>query len=334
MVYVKKENKIQEFLKHLNDHLSMFKQRITGLEGITLNGGLARGYGDHLSEVDLTFFLSNEAYKNWNYGKAPICTGICVYDGLIYDIKFLNYETELARNLSPIVELWDLSFAKILHDPKGKIKDFKDTKLNNNLDIQSISGIMFETWWYYRLAGDIWIYREDPCQGHLLLNEAIKGLLRAIFIANERYVPHEKWLFHYCRDLKWLPLQWETKRQQLVSTGDLSINSLKNRQNLIHSIWSEINSYVRERYFNGVLDDITTKKNFDLIKLLSKSKKIAIGEWAQISSLRALNEDPLQKFVFRKGNWVVFDEEAFLNLKSEAMYDWHFKAVRNARNER
>ena len=52
---------------------------------------------------------------------------------------------------------------------------FKETKLNNNLDIQNVSGIMFETWCYYRLAGDIWIYREDPLQGHLLLTEAIKG---------------------------------------------------------------------------------------------------------------------------------------------------------------
>ncbi|MFH1334622.1 MAG: DUF4037 domain-containing protein [Pseudomonadota bacterium] len=324
--YIKKENLIEKMLADLEKALPNFHS-IKGLVGITLNGGLARGYGDHLSEIDLTLFLDAKTYEHWNAGYAECCTGICIYEGNLYDIKYLNYSAEYDRPLSPILELWDLSYAKVLYDPFGKIRSYLDKQLATPFDNQVITRIMFETWWYYRLAGNIWVHREDPLQGHLILNEAIKGLLKAVFLANQKYVPHDKWLIHYCRDLPWLPTHWNERRKALLATGDLSIVSLKERQKLIDFIWFEINDYAREHLFTGVPNDITTKAFYDLILTMFKKKKISIKEWESYLPLSLLNQDPFYEIVHREKDFIFLKEMSLDFYKDLSMYAWHKKAL-------
>ena len=86
--------------------------------------------------------------------------GITVIDGYLYDIKLVNYEDELERSYDSTA-LWDLSYADILYDPEGKIAEFKSRKLTCTVDIDSDGGLLWEAYWNYRLAGDIWIYRQD-----------------------------------------------------------------------------------------------------------------------------------------------------------------------------
>ena len=85
--------------------------------------------------------------------------GITVIDGYLYDIKLVNYEDELERSYDSTA-LWDLSYADILYDPEGKIAEFKSRKLACTVDIDSAGGLLWEAYWNYRLAGDIWIYRQ------------------------------------------------------------------------------------------------------------------------------------------------------------------------------
>jgi len=44
--------------------LPRFKE-FPGVVGITLNGGLSRGYADHLSEIDVTFYPQNSFTGIW-----------------------------------------------------------------------------------------------------------------------------------------------------------------------------------------------------------------------------------------------------------------------------
>lgn len=114
-------------------------------------------------------------------------------DGYLYDIKLVNYQEELKRQLD-FVEQWDLSYAKILFDPKGKMADYINKKISPPVDISSASGLLWSAYWSYKLAGDIWIHRQDILQGHYVFNSAIKPLISALFIANKEYIPHDKWL--------------------------------------------------------------------------------------------------------------------------------------------
>lgn len=50
-------NKLHLFLAELDSRMKDFES-LDGVLGITLNGGLSRGYADELSEIDLVFYLS------------------------------------------------------------------------------------------------------------------------------------------------------------------------------------------------------------------------------------------------------------------------------------
>jgi len=126
IVNVIKENRLEFYLDHLEKQMKTFKS-IEGVVGITLNGGLSRGYGDHLSEVDVTIYLNKESYENYNSGKLQFKEGICI-----------------------------LNYAKVLYDPEGLIQALIDEKLTTKISIDQIGGPMFDAFWNYRLAGDIW----------------------------------------------------------------------------------------------------------------------------------------------------------------------------------
>ena len=76
--------------------------------------------------------------------------------------------------------MWDLSYAEILYDPKDELQHLFEMKLKEAVEPDSACGYMFDAWWLYRLACDIWIAREDCVQGHMMLNSAIKPLLSSM----------------------------------------------------------------------------------------------------------------------------------------------------------
>lgn len=326
-VNIKKENKLQFFLNHLEKQMEMFKH-IEGVVGITLNGGLSRGYGDHLSEIDLTIYLNQESYKDFNAGVLKFKEGICVIEKILYDIKVVEYNSECQRSMSPFVELWDLNYAKVLYDPKGLIQALIDEKLSSKVFINQIGGPLFDAWWHYRLAGDIWIYREDAIQGHLMLNEAAKSILKSLYIANCEYIPHDKWLVNMLPNLKWIPEEHHTLLEKLFSTGDLTLNSLIKRQRSIDEIWNRINSYDIENNKSCSTVDLTKKSFYERVLSVLQKNSYSIEEFLKICSLRSINSDPFAEFVRIEDGRVIVDKGKFLSLGEESMYSWQYEVVK------
>src|SRR5262249_48344574 len=87
---------------------------LPGVIGIVLSGGLARGYADQRSEIDLTLYLDPATFETWQAGQAPIALGISRSDGALFDIAIADIEAETARAWSP-VEQWDRSYGQILY---------------------------------------------------------------------------------------------------------------------------------------------------------------------------------------------------------------------------
>ena len=63
----------------------------------------------------------------------------CSWASGFSDNKRLLLKEELKRQLD-FVEQWDLSYAKILFDPKGKMADYINKKISPPVDISSASG--------------------------------------------------------------------------------------------------------------------------------------------------------------------------------------------------
>lgn len=326
-VNINRNNISEKLLKHLDGVLPGLKS-LPGVVGITLNGGISRGYADHLSEIDVTIYLDPDTYKRWHEDKSPVPLGITVIDGVLYDLKVLDYESQSEKSPGE-VELWDLSYSKILYDPYGKIIKMYEDKLSAEPDVSRAQGYMFSSWWSYRLAGDIWITRGDAMQGHFVLNDAVASLVKALFAANNEYIPHEKWIVHMSRTLDWKPADWEERLGRAMSVGDLSVESLKDRQACIESLWLEIDSYIRDTYYPGFRLKIMQKYFYDLLMILVQRKKIPLSEWNEKAGIAMLNSDPLYKITVIKDGYVILDMEKLLGLSAEDMYSWHYEIVKD-----
>ncbi|QSF45332.1 DUF4037 domain-containing protein [Paenibacillus tianjinensis] len=241
-VTVTSPNLLDSILKELHNRIQDFTA-LDGVCGITLNGGCSRGYADELSEIDLVLYLEAGQYELWNNGCSPISLGITKRGEYLYDIKISSLDEELQKPWDSVA-LWDLSYARILYDPSGQIAKLMRTKLAQRPERLQAEGPMFNCWWHFRLAGDIWLHRGDIVQGHAMMNKAATQLVEALFSANREYVPHAKWLIHLSRTLPWTPAGWETGLMQIMSTGDCSRESLITRQAAIEHYWSEVDAYI------------------------------------------------------------------------------------------
>ena len=139
-VQIKTGNQILSLRRHLDEMLPRFIA-LEGVVGITLNGGMSRGYADCFSEIDVTFYLEPETFQAWESGRSPIAVGITMLNGHLYDIKLVNYANERMR-VWELVTLWDASYAEILYDPSGLLHALFAEKLRTKPDSGLAEGLM------------------------------------------------------------------------------------------------------------------------------------------------------------------------------------------------
>ncbi len=320
------KNEINQLLEHLDGMLPKFKS-LPGVVGITLNGGLSRGFADHLSEVDITFYLDFESHKEWHTNKAPIPQGIVKFDNVLYDIKTINYEVESMRKYDDI-ELWDLSYAKILFDTDNKLSKLFEKKLSIKPEFSEAVNLLWESYWNFKLAGDIWINRGDPLQGYFVLNESIKPLIKALFVVNKEYIPHEKWLAHMSYTLNWTPINWKERLIEAMNTGCFTIEGIKHRQLAIEDLWNEIDNFIKGEWYLKFNLACHQKPFYDLLRQLVQRESISVDEWNRISNFSVLNMEPFHKITEICEDRIILNKEKLSSLKMEDLYSWHYEIVR------
>ncbi len=330
-VQVESENTIATLRHHLEKMLPEF-EALPGVVGLTLNGGLSRGYADHLSEIDITIYLTSEAFRDWKLGKPPIAVGITKLAGQLYDVKYVDFTAEEARDWDD-TELWDVSYAEILFDPEDLLHSLFAEKLAERPEPDKAENLLMSCWWYFRLAGDIWIHRGDVLQGHHVFNQAVTALVQALFVANREYVPHEKWLLHLSRSLRWMPENWEDRLQAAMSTGDLTIESLKSRQVVIANLWKEIDRYIVENYYPHLPVHMMQKTSYEKLKLLAKEGSISKDEWQVRTGSGVPGGDPFYPIFKFEDDQLIFDPQAFRTIDEDAMYEWHYEVLRAVRRD-
>lgn len=328
---IRKENKVDELISHLKEHVNRFIN--DEVIGVTLNGGLSRGYGDHLSEIDVTVYFSEKGYKDYGEGLYDIKEGICVIKGQLYDVKILNYQTELNRTMSVVTELWDMKYAKILYDTECRIEALFEKHLERKVSFDDVSGPLFAYWWHYKLAGDIWIHREDPFQGHFILNEGVKHLLKVLYLINKQYVPHEKWLVHNLYQLIWLPSAPEILLKQMMDTGNMSMKSLKKRQESFDHIFQAIHNYLLLQYKLPEGIDGTMYGFYKKLMAIVSVDKHPIQDFKEHYGLALLHSDPFADILRIEGAYVIVDKIKLHEIKSEDMYSWHYHVLDEVRKQ-
>ncbi len=324
---VSSANQLDQFRAHLRGQFPRLAA-LPGVVGIALGGGMARGFVDELSEIDLTLYLTPEAYAAWMAGGAPIPTGIAVLDGMLYDIRAVSLAEETARTWS-MTDQWDYSYAQILHDPQGALARMKAEKLLP-VDSDLASGPLFAAWWHYELAGKIWIRRGDALQGHLVLNNALAEVVRALFLANREYVPHDKWLVHLSRTLDWTPPHWETRLAQAMTAAP-ALASVQMRQAAIAGLWNDIDIHLAMAILPEYPLNMMHRPFYEQMMRLIEAGRMTTAEWQQTADLALLSQQPFHAVARVVDGVIVLDRERLLAIEPEEMYAWHYAVLDAAR---
>lgn len=324
-VQVRTENRLTRLREHLNQRLPVL-QHLEGVEGITLNGGMSRGYADHLSEVDVTLYLSDDGYERYQQGLNLIPSGIVVLAGQLYDIKVCSLSAELSAQWSEVAR-WDASYAEILYDPEGKISSLFARNLAEAPQAEGAGGPLFACWWHYYLAGNIWIHRQDGLQAHLMLNRAIEPLVKALFLVNQEHVPHEKWLVHMSRTLAWRPARWEERLGAALAIPAPTVEAAGARQRVIADLWAEIDRYAVDTYCPGLPVRLMQKGFYDLVKWAVERGELTMDEWKGRARGATLSASPFNTILKVEGDLIRLDRERLNTLGPGDLDPWFYEVV-------
>ncbi|MFX0000013.1 MAG: DUF4037 domain-containing protein [Candidatus Hodarchaeota archaeon] len=216
-----------------------------GVIGITLCGGLSRGYADELSEIDLNVYLEDHIYNDWIIGMGPIPQSDALWKGNYIDVEFLSFEQEVKENWD-LIKKWDASYNEILFDPDNKVKDLFNEKdvFSSSEKVRCISEYFGKCVYVGNIVISQWIKRGDLLAANQLISSAISGLIGLVFLANNEYPPYEKWALNYSYSLEWLPTDWRERISEIILTKEISIKEVERRHDLFVKLykdcWEEI----------------------------------------------------------------------------------------------
>lgn len=228
-----RREKLVQAEKLAEEFASRFKR--TGVVGIVFLGGIARGYFDRFSDIDIIVF------KRKNTKLEMKAEDEVEYKGFLIDYEIANYEDKLESSWD-IEERWGFSTAKIFYDPEGKIKNL----INRKVPLKSkerkwmiIEGIT-QSEWYCNVMSKSWVYRGDVLSAHHSINNALEELLKALFALNNELLPAKKWQIYQSYSLKWLPDRFREKLMQITIVKSVSIEELQRRRDALNYLWNQM----------------------------------------------------------------------------------------------
>lgn len=190
--------------------------------GVLLTGGLARGFADEFSDVDVEVFLKQPELRKWEKS-SPIELNQKIGDNEV-EIElfdFDDYANPANDQFNWTMEnRWDKSQAKILHDLGGEMAGLLKDKVifrEGELEKERNRNHRY-AYWFGVMLTESWLARGDEVSAQTSLNTAIEHLVNYLFLKNGQFVPHRKWKFFYVRDLPNLPKDFDRKLEELTLT--------------------------------------------------------------------------------------------------------------------
>lgn len=225
------KEKLAEAEKVAEDFVSKFRRK--GVVGIVFLGGIARGYFEKFSDIDIVIFKR----KNTKLGMKT--EEEIEHKGFLIDYEITNCEDKLKSDWG-MEERWGFSTAKIFYDPEGKIKILIKRKvhLRSKEKKWMILEGMTQSEWYCNVMSRSWVHRGDVLSAQHSINNALEELLKALFGLNNELLPAKKWQIYQSYNLKWLPDRFREKVMHITIVKGVSMEELQRRRNAMNYLWN------------------------------------------------------------------------------------------------
>ena len=226
--------KLAEAIIVAEEFASRFKRK--GIIGIVFLGGIARGYFDKFTDIDIIIFKRKNAKLRMKLEDE------IEYKNFTIDYEITNYEDSIKSEWST-EKRWAFSTVKIFYDSQGKIKALIDKKViplkSTEKKMMLIEG-MTQSEWYCNIMTNSWILRGDILGAHYSIYFALDELLKAIFALNNELLPNKKWRIYQVQRLKWLPKKFNEKLKEIMLMKNNSVKEIQRRRNALNYIWKQM----------------------------------------------------------------------------------------------
>lgn len=195
------------------------------VEGVMFLGGVARGFADEDSDIDIAVF-SDEKICDLSVGEN--------FDDRNIDVEFWNIKlSESSENWSQIQrEAYDEGI--IVFDRNGKVKKYIDNALYYSEDkfLMEFGERFFHLAWHgivyskYRnkktrgynwiLPNDMWYKRKNKENGFLILQQCALIYIELLFVVNKKWIPDFKWIWIKSNRLAYLPKKYKESMEYIL----------------------------------------------------------------------------------------------------------------------
>jgi predicted nucleotidyltransferase len=218
------------------------------VEGVMNLGGIARGFADEHSDIDVAVF-SKKKIKGLVLGEQLTKEG--------YDLEVFNILLNEDPNQWSSIQKEAYQEGTIAFDRRGLVKKFLQKALyySATLRKKKMVKIIFDIGWHgwiytpYRmkkmkgynwiLPEDLWFQRNHEINAYYLTQKCLFDFIELLYSFNKRFAPDFKWRLVKSFDLAKLPSEYVKKMDYLV------------KEKWSKSTWSK-----KRSYFQSMIDEV------------------------------------------------------------------------------
>ncbi len=258
-----KKNHIKEF-RATAGRMADRIEKVDGVIGMIFLGGLAREYADRYSDIDITVFVRKRDADLVKRMRAIVGEEEAI-SGFEADLEIHEVEEFEEREWTEM-DRWELGNAEIVYDPEGRIKRLMEKGLTVPEDfwIDRIAACYTYLSWYccprkgLPTVAEICMERGDPVSAHHCVSYSIDLFMDLLFAINRKFVPPPKWKVSYCRELDWIPKDFDSKLRKAMIISNMTSEQLAQRLKALKSMWREVVQRIQKT--TGLDDDGLTRR--------------------------------------------------------------------------
>lgn len=227
---------------------------IHGIQGIIVDGSLARGLIDLTSDIDLKAYCSVIPDISSRKARArmidPKSQVIPESDRLTINGVYVHIDFEIAdkveRTFSPspdwrVLAIWEsLQIGRILWDPYLMIKKWKSALPNISKEAKiKLIYDLFTHLQYDKQRLDVSLNNNNPIYSSIILGNILTFYFQILGVINNQYMSFPKWMHHLIHEFDYKPDNVYRRFSDMLSTGldEYSLSKLKgNLESLINDL--------------------------------------------------------------------------------------------------
>jgi hypothetical protein len=228
------------------------------------------------------------------------------------DFDYFCYEDELEGEWEH-GKRWDRSYAVILHDPQGLMREMLARKaILSDEEKQRLTShhLVLYGDYFCNAVVPSWLHRGDPLAAHHCLNVALDNLIRAVFLANDELIPFDKWTLNLSYTLTWTPRDWQRRVEQALLVREVSPADVARRRALVRDLFAEC----KEKLVGGPEEglDVIEARKLEVLRTVRAHGALPADEFDRRFGLCQAIRSPLfhlLRWETREDQeWLVFDE--------------------------